>query len=477
VTQYKLDLDGVDSQGASGGDVMEIIGMTDAPQATQEMLLPNFMHGFLYELFVQKWNKFVWYVFYFNRLVDFFYLGALMTLVCWLKFGEEMGAPIRTTAVALVAMLFSFLWDLRANILWYHNNNQAGGTLLVAWMPIKQHLAWSSEVGFFHKVFGYACTLASCIYIFAQRDVDVAAHFDAVWWLLALAVFLAFNSMRNVLFTPYEKLGVFAIVMSRTYPQIYPFLVLLFSVMFSYIVVLYTALPFRFGVDEPLSQVDALHHPGKMLYDLILVGLIGEPLDLTLFDDDNGTFYFNWPTTSGGFAGTLEDAYAEAPIDQFKIANLAVFLFVYMLYVLTVLILMMNLLIALMGSTYTDTVANSTLEHRVDFARLVLKLELEAASIARLLKLDLHAGKPDPDSTRGSAKYHHVFRSVENNEEGYGTSGNERLFDSAVEKLFRGSPDDYDSREDAESSVSLAQPSLSPQSATGGLQLAALNVL
>jgi hypothetical protein len=35
VTQYRLDLDGVDSQGESGGDVMEIIGMTDSLQATQ----------------------------------------------------------------------------------------------------------------------------------------------------------------------------------------------------------------------------------------------------------------------------------------------------------------------------------------------------------------------------------------------------------------------------------------------------------
>jgi hypothetical protein len=268
------------------------------------MLLPNFMHGFIYELFVQKWNKFVWYVFYFNRLVDFFYVGALMTLVFWLKFGEEMGAPVRTTAVALVAMIFSFLWDVRANMLWYQNNNRGDdGALIVAWTPIRQHLNWSNEVGFFNKIFGYTCNLASCAYIFAQRDTDVAAHFDAVWWLLALAVFTAFNSMRNVLFTPYEKLGVFAIVMSRTYPQIYPFLSLLFSVMFSYIVVLYTALPFRFGFDEPLSQVNklfllglhrprptpplcsqlsAVHHPGKMLYYLILVGLIGDPLNRTL---------------------------------------------------------------------------------------------------------------------------------------------------------------------------------------------------
>jgi hypothetical protein len=56
-----------------------------------------------------------------------------------------------------------------------------------------------------------------------------------------------------------------------------------------------------------------------MLYDLILVGLIGDPLDLTLFRNVNGTSFFNWPTTGGGYAGTFEDAYGEEPIDQVHI--------------------------------------------------------------------------------------------------------------------------------------------------------------
>jgi len=38
-------------------------------------------------------------------------------------------------------------------------------------------------------------------------------------------------------------------------------------------------------------------------------------------------------------------AYADAPLDQLKILNMSVFLFIYVLYMLTVLILMMNLLI------------------------------------------------------------------------------------------------------------------------------------
>jgi len=50
-------------------------------------------------------------------------------------------------------------------------------------------------------------------------------------------------------------------------------------------------------------------------------------------------------TRDGGLAGPLGLAYADAPLDQLKILNMSVFLFIYVLYMLTVLILMMNLLI------------------------------------------------------------------------------------------------------------------------------------
>ena len=42
--------------------------------------------------------------------------------------------------------------------------------------------------------------------------------------------------------------------------------------------------------------------------------------------------------------------------------DIAFFLFSYIVYIVTVVILMMNLLIALMGATYEDTVKNSALE-------------------------------------------------------------------------------------------------------------------
>ncbi len=37
--------------------VMELVGRTDALRETQLMLLPDFMQGFIHELFREKWNR------------------------------------------------------------------------------------------------------------------------------------------------------------------------------------------------------------------------------------------------------------------------------------------------------------------------------------------------------------------------------------------------------------------------------------
>ena len=55
VTQYEIDLQGVDSAGDAECDVMEVIGRLDCHEETTEMLLDTFMQGFIHKLFEQKW--------------------------------------------------------------------------------------------------------------------------------------------------------------------------------------------------------------------------------------------------------------------------------------------------------------------------------------------------------------------------------------------------------------------------------------
>ena len=45
VTSFSLDLNGIDSAGAGGGDIMELITRMGASKATTSMLLDSFMNG------------------------------------------------------------------------------------------------------------------------------------------------------------------------------------------------------------------------------------------------------------------------------------------------------------------------------------------------------------------------------------------------------------------------------------------------
>ena len=49
VAQHMISLDGIDSAGEAGSDVMELIGRIDASDSTTDMLLDEFMGGFLHQ--------------------------------------------------------------------------------------------------------------------------------------------------------------------------------------------------------------------------------------------------------------------------------------------------------------------------------------------------------------------------------------------------------------------------------------------
>lgn len=58
VTQYSIPLEGIDSSGAGGGDIMELIARVGASKPTRELLLDEFMQGFIFNLYQQKWARY-----------------------------------------------------------------------------------------------------------------------------------------------------------------------------------------------------------------------------------------------------------------------------------------------------------------------------------------------------------------------------------------------------------------------------------
>ena len=85
VTQYEMDLRGVDSAGGSANDLMELVGHIDAAQPTAEMVLDDFIAGAVWGLFQQKWAQFGRRLWRLVVGVDGVFLLALLALCFTLK--------------------------------------------------------------------------------------------------------------------------------------------------------------------------------------------------------------------------------------------------------------------------------------------------------------------------------------------------------------------------------------------------------
>ena len=99
---------------------------------------------------------------------------------------------------------------------------------------------------------------------------------------------------------------------------------------------------------------------------LIDLAFLGEGIELDMFDEETG-------------------------LDFWQSVDFKMFVLMYYFYILMAMILLLNLLIALMGSTFTKVTEESTLRYRQDFARRVLRLEL----LARRMNFDTNVGRQD----------------------------------------------------------------------------------
>lgn len=123
VAEYHLDLNGIDSIGDTGNDVMELVSRLDALDQTKEMLLDNFMEGLVHKLFMQKFYKARWFH-YILRLIDLLYVGSLYVVLLMMKERprEVLAAETELTrllpwiTIGLIIPLFEE--DLRSSLAW-----------------------------------------------------------------------------------------------------------------------------------------------------------------------------------------------------------------------------------------------------------------------------------------------------------------------------------------------------------------------
>ena len=100
------------------------------------------------------------------------------------------------------------------------------------------------------------------------------------------------------------------------------------------------------------------------------------------------------------------------------------------------LVLLLNLLIAMMGDTYQTTQAKGKLDWHVDYARRLLRLELQVSFLHRMGWVNLNCGEKQPDPATGETAWVFNYKIYERNAEGSGGARGKKsssMFDESVE--------------------------------------------
>lgn len=469
VTQYQINLDGIDSSGEGASDVMEILTREDAALVTKEFILDDFMAGFMHTLFRQKWCKFGLTLHIILSLLDaavvaiVFYLcvavkqevgvkqlhlhfSIMLTLLAIFLgvealFGYLFASNIRTkniTSAVLLHRTWSWMQDfsvgtnlLAAALLsgaatvyflepehadivtsWALHHVANFGRVAAAMHGAVRGRALEEGVDWeyvrrlkdgaagdgdeppagldWHYIHDTAETEAERVSALYQYNLDSAeeAAWDGIeplsWLLLGLGFLLKFYAFVDSTVRPFTTLSIFLLSIRQVIKGqllIFQNLFLLFTITF--VVTMITIYPDHHAKGK-LPQAPELLHWIPATYAIMMAGFTGEPLDLNLHPD------------------------FLVPLGPWQKINMVTFFCIYILYLFLSLILLLNLLIALLASTFAQTQNEATLQGRMAFARIVLRLE----RLAEIFGIDTWAG-----STQGESHVYE-FRDVVRDKEG-----------------------------------------------------------
>ena len=125
VTSFALDLNGIDSAGEGGGDIMELITRNGASEKTTSMLLDSFMNGFIHQLFVEKWYLFGRRLHLFKRGCELLLLFLSLALSFQLKVTPQIDDGTKAIAVATLFVI-AFILEEEVRIGYLFAKNEQG---------------------------------------------------------------------------------------------------------------------------------------------------------------------------------------------------------------------------------------------------------------------------------------------------------------------------------------------------------------
>mmetsp|Transcript_379 Transcript_379/g.683 ORF Transcript_379/g.683 Transcript_379/m.683 type:complete len:945 (+) Transcript_379:16-2850(+) len=452
VTKYEINLAGIDSAGEGGCDVMEIVGKLGAAKETTQLLLDEFMQGFLHKLYLDKWQLFGATIHYMQLSAHFTYIIVLLLQAFWLK--EDPQRVDRTVLPPLLVFFVTLLtlFEAKLFVLWLRNHGvnrkQVRGWKLCCadktavadvqrWPMFMEGLKWLLLFQVDLQLISYICCLVASLCL-VYESLEESAHMherrlrvgagsiggssgsvgpsadSGISWeqlpldlggyghlgthsltLFFFAISACSKTMQimYLMLTPFPRLGVFMLSVNRMlHNDIVIFMALFSCFIFIFYTMLYIVYP-RAGPSF-LPEIPSFNNWATALQAMTTLAFLGEPVEITYFEED----------------------VPMGDLTTWQHFNLGCFLVFYVMYVLMCLILLLNLLIAMMGFTFNTVHTQATLEWRIMFARYILRLELLAAELGCF---NLFAGESKEDG-----RHVHSFIDVIANAEGGGASGN-----------------------------------------------------
>jgi len=406
VAQYKMGLDGIDSTGSSGSDVMELIGRLDASKRTREMLLDSFLQGFLFALFQSKWRRFGRTAHLVLRAMELAFIVALGALSLWLKESPAECTRARWLPALVLALAVPMAEEDLRSLVVYSSSARRSFVHSSRFAAVQHVLAWAHSHMLLNKLLGCALGCLGALILLAGDSDDAGdagaveeseSLVDAVlvppspageaffspwfpmWSVLAVALLLLLQAFFAAVLIPAPRLGVFFHTSLKMVMHDISTFVALFLIFFcTYGFSMYVAYP-RVG-ERTLQYAPNFNTMAGAVHELVAVAVTGEPIKISLLEGS--------PVSHAGWIELMAHASIGAPLSVqspmtgVESIEMSCFIAFYVAYVLLTLVLLLNLLIASMNSTFVTTSHEAALEYRVLYARNLLRLELLAQPFA-----------------------------------------------------------------------------------------------
>jgi len=439
VTEWWMDLKGIDSSGTGSGDIMELIVRIGARRRTCEMLLDNFMNGFIYKLYIEKWHRFGRKVHYARRALDL----AIIIIITIETFAiksdpRTMGGVHGYVYASLALMGLVVEEELRALYHFAQNNaalREANSSITLRQQFrrelrhgidfIVQHNVHIQLLAYCFAVVGAFIILTSDLEsqytnqsrgsrdwfplhsntspgvlehvtdMYLRWPIADEGNWALLWLVQAMALLLLVIHLAMTCFQPFESFS----ILLNTIKQMVRNDVSVYMTVFLWLwggfwLALYILYP-RSG-ENSLPHAPAFNTVHNSALELISLSLLAQEVELHLLPE-------------------AFDAMSPA-----QIACMALWMLLYAIWLILSVILMTNLLIAMLTNTFDDVFEEATLMSRLSFAIGIMKLEVMAQSFGA----NTEVGEP-----RNGARVY-VFRTFKGG--GGGEDGDQAVSDESA---------------------------------------------